>query len=197
VIIQRRPLRAKLASRNEHKLRELKQALPDFDLTLLEADEYPPEEGATYYENARGKARFARALADTDDWVVGEDSGLEVDALARGPGVTSSRFAPAGDFVDRLLAELEGVEGEDRRARYVCELVCLSPDGEEFRGTGTLAGSIAHEPRGAEGFGYDPVFVPEGETRTVAELGNQWKAAHSHRARAAGALAQAMGAKTG
>jgi XTP/dITP diphosphohydrolase len=188
---------AKLASANEHKLRELAQARPDWDLTLLEADEYPPEEGATYYENARGKARFGRTVAESDDWVVGEDSGLEVDALGGGPGVTSSRFAPAGDFVDRLLAELEGVEGEGRRARYVCELVCLSPTGAEFRGTGTLAGSIAHEPRGSEGFGYDPVFVPEGETRTVAELGNRWKAMHSHRARAARALAQAMGAKTG
>jgi XTP/dITP diphosphohydrolase len=183
---------AKLASRNEHKLGELKHLLPDWDLTLVEADEYPPEEGETYYENACGKARFARTLAESGDWVLGEDSGLEVDALAGGPGVTSSRFAPAGDFVERLLAELEGVEDEGRRARYVCELVCLSPKGEEFRGTGTLAGSIAHEPRGSEGFGYDPVFVPEGERRTVAELGSQWKAGHSHRARAASALRDAM-----
>lgn len=187
---------AKLASANEHKLRELKQALADWDLTLLEAHEYPPEEGATYYENARGKARFGRTVAEFDHWVLGEDSGLEVDALAGGPGVTSSRFAPAGDFVERLLAELEGVEGEGRRARYVCELVCLSPDGEEFRGTGTLAGSIAHEPRGSEGFGYDPVFVPEVETRTVGQLGSQWKAGHSHRARAARALRDAMERKT-
>jgi XTP/dITP diphosphohydrolase len=186
---------AKLASANEHKLRELKQALPDWHLTLLEADEYPPEAGATYYENARGKARFGRTVSD--DWLLGEDSGLEVDALAGGPGVTSSRFAPAGDFVERLLAELEGVEGQGRRARYVCELVCLSPNGEEYRGTGTLAGSIAHEPRGSEGFGYDPVFVPDGETRTVAELGSQWKAGHSHRARAARALLHAIGANSG
>jgi XTP/dITP diphosphohydrolase len=183
---------AKLASANEHKLQELQQALPDWDLALLEADEYPPEEGATYYVNARGKARFGRTVAEPDDWVLGEDSGLEVDALAGGPGVTSSRFAPAGNFVERLLAELDGVEGEGRRARYVCEIVCLSTEGEEFRGTGTLAGSIAHEPRGSEGFGYDPVFVPKGETKTVAELGNEWKAARSHRALAARALRTAM-----
>lgn len=182
----------KLASANEHKLRELKQALPDWDLTLLDADAYPPEEGGTYYENARGKARFGGTLAESDEWVLGEDSGLEVDGLRGGPGVTSSRFAPAGDFVERLLAELGGVWGEGRRARYVCELVCLPPDGEEFRGTGTLAGSIAHEPRGSEGFGYDPVFVPGGETKTVAELGNEWKAEHSHRARAANALREAI-----
>jgi XTP/dITP diphosphohydrolase len=187
---------AKLASRNAHKLRELRQALPHWDLTLLEADEYPPEEGATYYDNARGKARFGCTLAESDDWMLGEDSGLEVHALAGGPGVTSSRFAPAGDFVERLLAELDGVEGEGRRARYVCELVCLSPDGEEFRGTGVLAGSIAREPRGSEGFGYDPVFVPEGETKTVAELGNEWKAGQSHRARAARALRDAIEDRT-
>jgi XTP/dITP diphosphohydrolase len=186
---------AKVASRNEHKLEELKHALPDWDLTLLEADEYPPEEGETYYENARGKARFGRRVAEREDWVLGEDSGLEVDALGGGPGVTSSRFAPAGDFFERLLAELDAVEGEGRRARYVCELVCLSPAGEEFRGTGTLAGAIAHEPRGSEGFGYDPVFVPEGETKTVAQLGSRWKAGHSHRARAARALRHDMKTK--
>ena len=74
---------------------------------------------------------------------------------------------------------------DDRRARYVCELVAVGPHGEEERGTGTLEGTVAHEPRGSEGFGYDPIFVPEGETRTVAELGNSWKARNSHRARAA------------
>src|SRR5918996_25118 len=81
------------------------------------------------------------------------------------------------------LALLEGVEGEGRRARYVCELVALSPAQDEFRGTGTLEGRIAAEPRGDEGFGYDPVFVPDGAERTVAELGNAWKREHSHRAR--------------
>jgi XTP/dITP diphosphohydrolase len=85
------------------------------------------------------------------------------------------------------------VEGEGRRARYVCELVALGPGGAELRGTGTLEGRIAEKPRGSEGFGYDPIFVPEGETRTVAELGNAWKAEHSHRARAARALAGAIG----
>jgi XTP/dITP diphosphohydrolase len=188
-------LSVRLASRNEHKLRELRQALPDWDLALVDADEYPPEEGGTYYENARGKAGFGRTLAESDEWVLGEDSGLEVDGLRGRPGVTSSRFAPAGDFVERLLAELEGVGGRGRLARYVCELVCLSPDGEEFRGTGTLAGSIAHEPHGSEGFGYDPVFVPDGETNSVADLGNDWKAEHSHRARAARALRDAIDAR--
>jgi XTP/dITP diphosphohydrolase len=185
---------AKLASRNEHKLQELREALPGWELRPLEADEYPAEEGRTYYENARTKARFGRGYAEADVWVLGEDSGLEVEGLGGGPGVTSSRFAPAGDFVERLLAALEGIEGAGRRARYVCELVGISPEREEFRGTGVLEGSIAGEPRGSEGFGYDPVFVPDGETKAVAELGNDWKARYSHRARAGRALSDRIDA---
>jgi XTP/dITP diphosphohydrolase len=183
---------ARLASRNEHKLRELREVLPGWDLTLLDAAEYLPEEGATYYDNARNKARYARDLAPDDVWVLGEDSGLEVEGLGGGPGVTSARFAPDGDFVGRLLAALEGVEGAGRRARYVCELVCVSPEGREFRGTGVLEGTIAREPQGSEGFGYDPVFVPDDETQTVAQLGNRWKTARSHRAAAARALGGAV-----
>ena len=99
----------------------------------------------------------------------------------------SARFgAEGGEAIERLLRELSGVE--DRRARYVCELVLLGPDGEERRGTGVLKGRIAREARGSEGFGYDPVFLPGGEERTVAELGNDWKAVNSHRARAAADL---------
>ena len=180
-----------VASRNEHKLGELRDALPGWELTRLEADEYPPEKGETYYDNARGKARFGRSLAG-DAWVIGEDSGLEVDGLDGGPGVASSRFAPDGDFVGRLLAALEGVEGTGRRARYVCELVAISPELTEFRGTGVLTGAVAAEPRGSEGFGYDPIFVPDGASKTVAQLGNKWKTAHAHRARAARALREAV-----
>ena len=94
--------------------------------------------------------------------------------------------------VDRLLDELEGVEGDGRRARYVCELVALSPTDDELRGTGILEGRIATEPSGSEGFGFDPIFVPDGEEQTVAELGDSWKAGSSHRARAAMALKQAL-----
>lgn len=97
--------------------------------------------------------------------------------------------------VERALAELEGVEGEGRRARYVCELVALSPEGEEVRGTGILEGRIAHEPRGSSGFGFDPIFIPEGEEQTVAELGDDWKQRNSHRARAAKALLGALAAE--
>ena len=115
--------------------------------------------------------------------MLGEDSGIEAAALGGRPGIESARWADDG--VAQLLAELDG-SGE-RRARYVCSIVCLTPEGEELRGTGTLEGTIAAAPRGDEGFGYDPIFVPEGETKTVAELGNDWKRRHSHRARAAAA----------
>jgi XTP/dITP diphosphohydrolase len=178
---------ARLASQNPHKARELERALDGWRIELLGAVEMPPEEGATYYENALAKARFGHRGGE---WTLGEDSGIEVAALGGAPGLRSARWA--SDGVARLLEELCGVE--DRRARYVCELVAIRPEGAEYRGTGILEGRIAQERRGSEGFGYDPIFVPEGEAQTVAELGNAWKAESSHRARAARALQEAISA---
>jgi XTP/dITP diphosphohydrolase len=156
----------------------------------------PEETGSTFYENALAKAHHGRAAGASKLWVIGEDSGLEVEGLGGRPGIRSARYAgpEASDEenVARLLDELAGGEGKARRARYVSVLVLLSPEGE-LRGTGTLEGLIAGEPRGSEGFGYDPVFIPEGEERTVAELGDDWKRKHSHRARAAHALLEAVG----
>lgn len=185
-------MRATLASGNAHKLDELAAALGDWELELLDAGAYPPEQGETYYENAREKARFGRRAGDDSDWTLGEDSGIEVAALGGRPGIESARWADDG--VAALLRELDGAE--ERRARYVCELVGLSAEHEEVRGTGVLEGTIADEPRGTEGFGYDPIFVPDGETRTVAQLGNGWKRENSHRARAARALLQALAERT-
>ena len=180
-------LKVRLASRNANKLRELAALLPAWELETLDAEDYPPETGSTYYENALVKARFGRALAPADEWVLGEDSGLEVAGLGGRPGIESARYAPEGEqAITKLLQELGGVE--NRRARYVCELVALAQDGRERRGKGVLEGRIAEEPRGSEGFGYDPVFVPEREKQTVAELGDDWKSRNSHRARAAQAL---------
>ena len=182
-------LKARLASRNANKARELEQLLPAWRIEPLEADDYPVEDGTTYYDNARAKARFGRTRAEPDEWALGEDSGIEVTALGGGPGVRSAR-AGGDDPVGWLLDALE--DQEDRRARYVSELVIVSPAGDELRGTGTLEGHIAVEPRGTEGFGFDPVFIPAGEERTVAELGNDWKRENSHRARAARALLGAL-----
>jgi XTP/dITP diphosphohydrolase len=182
-------LAAVLCSRNAHKARELEALLPGWTLEPLDRDDYPPETGATYYENAAIKAAFGREHAP--GWVLGEDSGLEVDALGGRPGVLSARYAPEGaPAVAKLLGEL--ADADDRRARYVSELVLISPEGRVLRGTGVLEGRIAHEPAGSEGFGYDPIFTPDGEERTVAELGNDWKTARSHRARAAQALLRAL-----
>jgi XTP/dITP diphosphohydrolase len=185
-------LKAVLASRNAHKARELERLLPGWRIDVLDADDYPPESGATYYENARAKAIFARGRAPSDAWVLGEDSGIEVAGLGGGPGVSSSRSA-AGDEVGWMLHQLLGVEGDGRRARYVSELVAITPDGKEVRGTGTLSGRIATEASGTGGFGFDPVFIPDGEQSTVAELGDDWKAQHSHRANAAHALSRQTG----
>jgi XTP/dITP diphosphohydrolase len=190
-------VRAILVSKNHHKARELAVLMPGWTVEPIDVDELPEETGTTFYENARAKAVFGRELGGGYTWTIGEDSGVEVEGLGGRPGIRSARFAgPAStdeENVTRLLAELEGVAGPGRRARYVSELVCLSPAGEELRGSGTLEGRIAEERRGAEGFGYDPVFVPEGEERTVAELGNAWKARRSHRAAAAAALLKAVG----
>jgi XTP/dITP diphosphohydrolase len=186
-------LNARLASHNEHKARELERLMPGWNIELLRTMEFPPEIGATYYDNARAKAEFGRESAVADSWVLGEDSGIEVEGLGGGPGIASARSG-GEDPVGWLLEQLAGVHGDGRRARYVCELVGISPGRAEVRGTGTLSGRIGVEPRGSEGFGYDPIFIPEGEQQTVAELGNEWKAEHSHRARAARAFLAASSA---
>jgi XTP/dITP diphosphohydrolase len=187
-------INATFASRNPGKLRELRALLPDWEIEPLES-ELPEETGASFYENACAKARFAQ---EEGRWTIGEDSGLEVEGLKGAPGIRSARFAgPSAtdeQNVQKLLDALAEVDGPARRARYVSELVGISPEGVEFRGCGTLEGAIAEAPRGSQGFGYDPVFVPVGEELTVAELGNEWKRENSHRARAARALLAALSA---
>lgn len=187
---------AVFASRNAGKLRELRDLLPGWEIEPLGDVEMPEETGATFYENAAAKARFARSL-DQSRWAIGEDSGLEVDGLGGGPGIRSARYAGGNasdaENVVKLLAELSGIEGDWRRARYVSELVVITADGTELRGTGTLSGRIVGEPRGTAGFGYDPVFVPDGESGTVAELGDEWKRGHSHRAAAVRSVAAEVG----
>jgi XTP/dITP diphosphohydrolase len=190
-------VRARFASQNEHKLRELRALLPDWEIEPLEVDAMPEETGLTFFDNANAKARFGRTVSEPGVWVVGEDSGLEVRGLGGRPGIRSARYAGPGasdeQNVEKLLAELEGREGDARRARYISELVCVDSGGDELRGSGVLEGRIAEEPRGSGGFGYDPVFIPDGEYQTVAELGDEWKRRNSHRARAAAALRAAVG----
>ena len=175
-----------LATSNPHKVEELRRALPMWEIEAFVAPDPPPEDGVTFEQNAGIKARHARDSAPTDAWVAGEDSGIEAAALGGKPGVESARWADDG--VGALLAALAGKS--DRRVRYVCAIVAMSPDGAEIAVSGTLDGVVADGPRGSGGFGYDPIVVPVGETRTVAELGDAWKATNSHRARAARAFAE-------
>jgi len=181
-------LRLLLATSNAHKVAELRLALPDWWIEAFEPPDTPPEDGGTFEANARIKARHARLHAPADAWVAGEDSGIEAAALGGRPGVESARWADDG--VAALLAALEGAD--DRRARYGSTIVAIAPGGEEVVATGTLDGTVADARRGHEGFGYDPIVVPEGASLTVAELGNAWKAEHSHRARAGRALADSL-----
>ena len=122
---------ARLCSQNEHKRAELSRALRGWRIELLDADEFPPEDGATFLENARAKAEFGRRIGPAGEWMLGEDSGLELAALGGRPGVETARWA-GGRHVERALEALTGVT--ERSARYVCELVALSPEGTETRG---------------------------------------------------------------
>jgi XTP/dITP diphosphohydrolase len=182
-----------LASGNRNKLAELRDALPGWAIELVGRHDLPAEDGATYEDNARLKARFGRLHAPPDTWAAGEDSGIETPALDGAPGVRTARWA-AGDHVGRMLAALDGEI--DRRARYVCVLVAIAPDGRELVAEGELTGTIAWAASGSQGFGFDPVFVPDGETSTVAALGDEWKRSHSHRARAAARLATLLASET-
>jgi XTP/dITP diphosphohydrolase len=155
------------------------------DLPRLDA---PEETGATFLENARIKARAGAAGSGLP--TIGEDSGLEVDALGGAPGVLSARYAEGGDRArcEKLLREMAGVPARLRSARFVCAAVLAFPDGREESAEGSCKGAIAPAPLGAGGFGYDPVFLlPDG--RTMAELAPEEKNAISHRGRALRRLA--------
>jgi XTP/dITP diphosphohydrolase len=187
-------LNVTLCSANPGKLTEMQEALPEWSIEPLGATDYPVEDGATYLDNARIKAWFGREVGPRDRWMLADDSGIELAALGGAPGVQTARWAE-GKHVEKTLAALAGQS--DRRARYVAELVLLAPDGGELRGTGVLEGTIAAAPAGSGGFGFDPVLIPRGQTRTVAELGDEWKAQHSHRALAAQDLFAHLSGQTG
>ncbi len=192
-----------LASRNEHKLRELAEILPDAGLRPLPPEvEIPPEDGETFAANALLKARAAREA--TGEAAIADDSGIEAAALGGRPGVRSARYAgPAAsdeENLEKLLAEV-GAAGDDRRVAYVCVIGLVGEDGTERLFEGRCEGTLAEETRGAGGFGYDPAFVPDdtgpGDLRTMAELEPAEKNAISHRGRAARALAACLSGDRG
>src|SRR5262245_40524535 len=182
-------MRLVLATRNEHKLRELREAMPGVELEPLPASvELPPEDGDTFEANALGKARAANAATGLP--ALADDSGIEAAALGGDPGVRSARFAGPGASDEENLAKLlREVDGEDRRVAYVCALALVHGPGEELVVKGRCEGTLTDEPRGAGGFGYDPAFVPNDtpadDLRTMAELSPDEKHAISHRGRAA------------
>ncbi len=186
-----------VATGNAHKLGEISAILGDLPLYIQGTDLFPgapepDENGSTYIANAQIKARAWGER--TGAWTLADDSGLEVDALDGRPGIHSSRYAPtAAERNARMLAELDGVPDEKRTARFACTVVLRSTDGREFHASGTCEGHIAHGPRGAAGFGYDPIFVPDGfDGAHLAELGDEVKNRISHRARALAGLREAL-----
>lgn len=190
-----------LATFNRDKLRELAAllGLPGVTLTALgdwPGARAPAEDGATLRENALIKARAALAL--TGRPALADDTGLEVDALDGRPGLHAARFSGPGATYEsnrcRLLGELARIPPARRGARFRCACVACLPDGREFVAEGVLEGRIADAPRGANGFGYDPLFEVEDTGRTLAEMDEAGKNAISHRARAVRTLAAQLAA---
>jgi XTP/dITP diphosphohydrolase len=185
-------VRLVLATRNDHKLRELAELMRPFELEPLPGDvQLPPETGTTFAQNALVKARAAASATGRPS--VADDSGIESAALGGAPGVWSARYAGEGasdeDNLQKLLDEVP--QDGDRRVAYVCALAYVEPGGREDVVHGRCEGRLATEPRGEGGFGYDPAFVPDdypGDERTMAELTPAEKDAISHRGRAARTL---------
>jgi XTP/dITP diphosphohydrolase len=179
-----------VATRNRHKLEEFRQIFSTSGLTLLAADEIEGlpedviEDADTFEGNALKKARELGAASGL--WALADDSGLEVDALGHAPGVSSARYAgePCSYSAnnEKLLRELHGMNS--RRARFRCVIALRAPDGREWTVEGRCEGTIAEVPRGNNGFGYDPLFIPDGFSQTFAELDSVTKNSLSHRGNA-------------
>lgn len=181
-------IRLLLATGNAHKVEEVQHILgAAFEVEAR--DTGAEETGATFEENALIKARAL--CAEAGDLAVADDSGIEIDHLAGSPGIHSARWTVEGDWITRVLRELEGVGPGGRGCRYVCAAAAVWPDGREVAVRGVVDGVIVDAPRGQGGFGYDPIVAPvEGDGRTFAEMTPAEKHAISHRSRAFTALAE-------
>lgn len=188
-------MRIVLASRNAHKIVEVRRIAPQVEwVPMPDALPDPPETGDTFEENAAQKARFVAEA--TGAWALADDSGLEVDALGGRPGVKSRRYsAEETDAANnaKLLAELG--DRPDRGARYRCVIALVGPDGVVRTAAGACEGAIGLGPRGQGGFGYDPLFLPAATPgRAMAELSPAEKDAISHRGAALAQLDRLLGA---
>ncbi len=184
-----------VATTNQHKLRELRELLKHFDVQLYSLADFPdcpsvPEDGKSFAENALKKAQAV--CMHTGLLTIADDSGLEVDFLDGQPGVFSARYAGHGaddtKNYEKLLRELEGVMPEKRGARFRCALAVAAPSGQYRIVEGEYCGFITTQPRGTNGFGYDPVFLDPASGLTFAEMPPEQKNQISHRARALQAL---------
>ena len=177
-----------IASHNPGKVREIAELLAPFDLKVRSAGDFglpePEENGSTFAENAAIKAKAAAAGCGLP--ALADDSGLSVAALDGQPGIYSARWAGADKNFTHAMQRVEEELGDtpDRRAEFVCALAMASPTGEVEHFEGRVQGCLVWPPRGDQGFGYDPIFVPNGETRTFGEMPPAEKHAISHRARA-------------
>ena len=188
-----------IATRNAGKARELCRLLTGVRATFVTLADHPevalpPERGGSYRDNALAKAQAVHEALGLS--ALGDDSGLEVDALGGAPGLYSARFAGEGatdsSNNQRLLDSMSHVAPEERTARFRCALALVREGHDPLETEGACQGKILPAPRGSTGFGYDPLFLPDGETFTFAELPESRKDAISHRARAAALLARAM-----
>ena len=187
-------MRLIFATGNSDKMNEIREILKDLDMEMLSLKEAgitsdPEENGATFAENALIKAKAAWEIAGDDDTLfMADDSGLEVDAMNKEPGVYSARFMGHETSYHEKNAEiirrLENVPGKDRTARFRCAVACVLPDGEELVAEGTIEGRIGYEEKGDNGFGYDPIFCLPDMSKTTAELSPEEKNAISHRGQA-------------
>ena len=175
-------MRLWLATGNAHKVAEVQEILgPDYD--VVARDTGVEETGSTFEANALLKAHAL--VVGTGELAVADDSGIEIDHLGGAPGIHSARWTEEGDWIPRVLRELDGVPVAGRGCRYVCAAVAVWPDGREAVVRGEVEGVVVEAPRGTGGFGYDPIVAPlEGDGRTFAEMSAAEKHAISHRARA-------------
>mgnify|MGYP000343331196 FL=1 len=182
-----------LATGNNHKAEEFAQLLDGLSFQVRSASfcggmPTVTEDGTAFAANADLKATALRAIAPANAWVLADDSGLEVDALDGAPGIFSARYAGPGasdrQNLEKLLAEMRDVPGSQRTARFRCVLCLIDPHGHRTFYDGICNGQIATQPTGTEGFGYDPIFIPDAYEKSLAELGESVKSRISHRAKA-------------
>jgi len=190
-----------IASFNKGKLKEFTKLLEGLPFGVRSASEFkfyksPEENGQTFLENAAIKAESFRPLVEASDWVIGEDSGLIVEALDGLPGLHSARYAgpKASDLQnnDKLLKMLNFKQTDNRKAHYHCQIVALGPDGQRVEVSGDCHGEILTAPKGSGGFGYDPLFKPDGFEKSAGELTPREKRSVSHRAKACADLIEKL-----